>query len=98
MPLSRDEQILEYGWTALPCDPSQWGGNKKNNHNPTPQLCNQVPLPETPLIKAAMRYAKAELPEHTFNHSMRVFYYGNSSSCLPFPKCLRLSKRIQVWQ
>ncbi|KAI4852896.1 cyanamide hydratase [Aureobasidium sp. EXF-8845] len=85
MPLSRDEQILEYGWTALPCDPSQWGGDKKNNHNSTPQLCDQVPLPDTPLIKAALKHVKAELPEHTFNHSMRVFYYGMAIATQQFP-------------
>jgi len=76
MTLSRDEQIAEYGWTALPCDPAQWGGDKGNNRDPVPQLCSQVHLPDTPLVKAAMDHVKAELSEHTFNHSMRVFYYG----------------------
>jgi cyanamide hydratase len=85
MALSRDEQIAEYGWTALSCDPSQWGGDKKNNHDPVPQLCSQIPRPETPLVKAAMEYVKAELPEHTFNHSMRVFYYGTFCLLLYFP-------------
>jgi cyanamide hydratase len=75
---SRDEQIAEYGWTALSCDPSQWGGSKENTRDPVPQLCSNVPLPDTPLVKAAMDHVKAELPEHTFNHSMRVFYYGKS--------------------
>jgi cyanamide hydratase len=78
MSLSRDEQIAEYGWTALSCDPLRWGGNKQNNHDTKPQLCSQVPLPNTPLAKAAIEHVKAELPEHTFNHSMRVFYYGIS--------------------
>jgi hypothetical protein len=36
-------------------------------------------------IKAAMKYIEAELPDHTFNHSMRVFYYGNSPSNLLLP-------------
>jgi cyanamide hydratase len=85
MPLSRDEQILKYGWTALLYDPSQCSGNKKNNHNPTPQLYNQVPSPETPLIKAAMEHVKAKLPEHTFNHCMRVSYDGSSPSNLLLP-------------
>ncbi|KAI4743697.1 cyanamide hydratase [Aureobasidium sp. EXF-12298] len=85
MALSRDEQIAEYGWTALSCNPSQWGGNGKNNPEPMPQLCSQIPLPETPLVKAAMEYVKAELPEHTFNHSMRVFYYGMAIATQQFP-------------
>lgn len=73
---SREEQIAEYGWTSLPCDPAQWGGNKKYNKEPVVQLCKDVKLPDTPLVKAAIEHVKKELPEHTFNHSMRVFYYG----------------------
>lgn len=76
MSLSRDEQISEYGWTALSCDPEQWGGLTKYNKEPVPQLVKDVPLPDTPLVKAAMDHVKNELPVHTFNHSMRVFYYG----------------------
>lgn len=96
MSLSRDEQIAEYGWTALPCDPEQWGGNKKNNRDPVVQPCSQVHLPDTPLVKAAMEHVKNELPEHTFNHSMRVFYYGK-------PICLEFSRRTlsninQAWR
>lgn len=82
MSLSHDDQIAEYGWTALPCDPEQWGGHKKNNRDPVVQLCSQVPLPNTLLVKTAMDHVKNELPEHTFNHSMRVFYYGKPI-CLP---------------
>lgn len=76
MSLSRSEQIAEYGWTSLPCDPAKWGGNKKYNKEPVPQLCSSISLPDTALVKAAMEHVKQELPEHTFNHSMRVFYYG----------------------
>ncbi len=76
MSLSREQQIKEYGWSALSCDPKEWGGIKKYNKPPVPQLCSDVPLPDTAIVKAAMEYAKKELPEHTFNHSMRVFYYG----------------------
>ncbi|KAH0287048.1 cyanamide hydratase [Aureobasidium namibiae CBS 147.97] len=85
MALSRDEQIAEYGWTALPCDPSRWGGDKEYNTPPTRQLCSQVPLPDTPLVKAATEYVKSELPEHTFNHSMRVFYFGIAIATQQFP-------------
>jgi cyanamide hydratase len=94
MALSRDEQIAEYGWTALSCDPSQWGGDRKNTREPVPQLCSQIPLPETPLVMAAMEYVKAELPEHTFNHSMRVFYYGTFCLLLYFSPSKRNEKLI----
>lgn len=49
---------------------------KKSTKPPVPQLVKDITLPDTSIIKAAMEYAKAELPTQTFNHSMRVFYYG----------------------
>lgn len=79
MAISRDQQIKEYGWTALSCNPQEWGGVAEYNKAPVQQLCADVPLPDTPVVRAAMAYVKEELPEHTFNHSMRVFYYGTFS-------------------
>jgi len=83
MSISREQQIEEYGWTALSCDPKLWGGDKAYNTIPTPQLVADEPLPDTALAKAAFDYAKKELPTPTFNHSMRVFYYGISDPTLP---------------
>jgi hypothetical protein len=79
MALTREQQIKEYGWIALSCDPKVWGGTKPFNKEPVPQLCKDVPLPDTPLVNAAMEYVRKELPEYTFNHSMRVFYYGKEN-------------------
>jgi cyanamide hydratase len=79
MALARKQQIKEYGWIALSCDPKVWGGTKPFNKEPVPKLCKDVPLPDTPLVHAAMEYVRKELPEYTFNHSMRVFYYGNEN-------------------
>ena len=76
MPPSREAQIQEYGWGAVPCDPKQWVAMKKSTKPPVPQLVEDTPLPDTPIVKVAMEYAKAELPTQTFSHSMRVFYYG----------------------
>jgi len=82
---SRDEQIKEYGWTALSCDPQKWGGIVKYHKEPVPQLVADVVVPDTPIVKAAMEYVKNELPPHTFNHSMRVFYYGMAIAKQQFP-------------
>jgi hypothetical protein len=76
MTTSREEQIKEYGWSAVSRDPKQSGGLKKYNHIPTPLFVKDVAIPNSPLAKKVMEYAKAELPEPTFNHSMRLFYYG----------------------
>jgi len=85
-PSSRDAQILEYGWTAQSCDPATWGGNKEYNHAPAPQLCADVPLPSTPLAQRALSLMKSELPTPTYNHSLRVFYYGLAIARQQFPQ------------
>lgn len=64
---------------AVPCDPKKWAAMKTSTKAPVPQLVENTPLPDTSIVKSAMEYAKAELPAHTFNHSMRVFYYGMTS-------------------
>lgn len=69
---TRAAQVEEYGWTATPCDASQL----KLSAPPVPLLVKDRPLPDTAVAKASMEYAKAELPAHTFNHSLRVYYYG----------------------
>ena len=69
----------EYGWTAQPRDPAVVLHGQKNIHDPKPQLVQETNLPDTPLAKAITDYAKRELPEQTFNHSMRVYYYGISA-------------------
>lgn len=52
-------------------------GEKAAFKDPTPQLVKHVRLPDTPLAKRVLDYARQELNTGTFNHSMRVFYYGD---------------------
>lgn len=70
------DPIKTYGWTALPRDPSIVLNGKKNVKSPAPVKVDSISLPATELAKAVMKYAKNELKEETFNHSMRVYYYG----------------------
>jgi hypothetical protein len=86
MSVTREDAIKLYGWNALPVDPKlkTWLGDEKFVNKPVPQLCSQVQLPDTNVIKASLEYAKAELPRQTFNHSMRVFYYGALLYPCPF--------------
>lgn len=65
-----------YGWTAQPRDVSVFLGDKKVLNEPVSQTVDNISLPATPLAKAALEYARKELSEETFNHSMRVYYYG----------------------
>ena len=72
--------IQAYGWTARPRDPKLFLGEKAALQNPVPQLVESIRLPGTPLVKRVLDYAKQELNVGTFNHSMRVFYYGDKRS------------------
>lgn len=74
------DEIKEHGWTAQPRDPAAVLKGQKNIEDPQPQLVENIDLPDSPLAKAITEYAKRELPEQTFNHSMRVYYYGTTMS------------------
>ena len=74
------EAIRLYGWAAKPRDPAVFLEEKKNATVPVPQTVDSIKLPDTPIAKAVLDYARKELNSETFNHSMRVFYYG----VLPF--------------
>lgn len=70
------DPIREYGLTALPRDPKVLLNGAKNIKVPAAVTVSDIHLPDTPLAKKVMDYAKSELQEKTFNHSMRVYYYG----------------------
>ncbi|RJE21529.1 Cyanamide hydratase [Aspergillus sclerotialis] len=83
---NRAAQVEEYGWTAVSCDPKQRANTKPSTKPSVPQLVKDVPFPSTAVALAAIEYAKAELPTPTFNHSMRVFYYGLAIARQHFPE------------
>ena len=64
-----------YGWTAVPRSQKEllksadWSKTK-------PLRIEELPTPDSALAKRVQEYAKAELPEKVYNHSMRVYYYG----------------------
>lgn len=66
--------IATHGWTAVPRDASALNGQLKAA--PEAVTVDNVSLPDSSLAKEVLKYAKKELREETFNHSMRVFYYG----------------------
>lgn len=72
-----------HGWTAVPRDTSILLNGTKNVKDPRPVTVASIPLPETALAKKVLEYAQMELSEQTFNHSMRVYYYGTHGSDLP---------------
>ena len=77
--------IEEYGFSALARDPNVLLKGQKNNTEPQPQSVNDVSVPDTPLARKVQDYAKQELRAETYNHSMRVYYYGIAIAKQQFP-------------
>ena len=71
------DAITAYGWLAKSRDPKIYL-KEKVSRDPVPQTVDSIRLPDTPLATKVLEYAKQELNIGTFNHSMRVFYYGKS--------------------
>ena len=84
--------VATHGWTAVPRDPSILLEGKRNVHDPVPQKVDKVALPDSPLARKMLQYAKEELNEPTFNHSMRVYYYSTYYPLL-LPSFLQFSSR-----
>ncbi|KAL8871293.1 MAG: hypothetical protein Q9198_007448 [Flavoplaca austrocitrina] len=77
--------VKTYGWEAKPRDSSELLGGKKNVKEPEPQIVASIELPDSTLAKSVLKYAQTELSTPTFNHSMRVFYYGKAIHIQQFP-------------
>lgn len=69
-----DEKAV-HGWTAVPRDTAILLRDV-NKIDSTALTVEHILLPQSRLAKEVMAYAKKELNEQTFNHSMRVYYYG----------------------
>lgn len=65
----------QHGWTAVPRSLEKLIGSRKDAR-PTPLSVEDIPLPDSALVQEVTKYAKEHLPSETFNHSMRVYYYG----------------------
>lgn len=73
---NREDAIKSFGWTAKPRDPTVFLEGKKNLKEPVPQTVDSIRIPDTNLAQTILEYAKIELSAATYNHSMRVYYYG----------------------
>ena len=74
------DPVKAYGWTAMPRKVETLLSTRTDVKPPAPVSVKDVSLPDSPLAKAVHEYAKKELAPETFNHSMRVYYYGKDLS------------------
>jgi cyanamide hydratase len=80
---STNDPIAEHGWTAVPVDAEAIFKGRPYLHKPASVLVKDTHFPsDDPIVAKVQAYAKNHLPPQTYNHSMRVFYWGISP---PFP-------------
>ncbi|KAK1597279.1 cyanamide hydratase family HD domain-containing protein [Colletotrichum navitas] len=83
--MCQDEATLN-GWTAVPVDAGRIFGDLPFLNEPSPVSIRDISFPsDDPVVAQTLRYAKERLHAETFNHSMRVFYYGMTISKQQFP-------------
>ena len=76
-------EVEQHGWTAVPRSFKTLLEGKPYLNEPTSLVVDDIPWPIDDLVTRVQKYAKDELREETYNHSMRVFYFGKSLA--PFP-------------
>jgi len=77
--------IENYGWTAVPRKISALLEHSHASGDAPAVAVSSIPIPSSPLSKSVFEYAQRELPIETFNHSIRVFYYGSAILQYAFP-------------
>lgn len=76
-PAASADEIIEHGWTAVPVDAKEIFGDRPYQRKPPPVPAADIPFPSDDQIVAKVQaYAKEHLPLPTYNHSMRVYYFG----------------------
>jgi cyanamide hydratase len=70
-------EVSRNGWTAVPVDAKVLLQGKPYLHNPERLLVDDIKFPfDDPVVAKVYAYAKERLMKQTFNHSMRVYYFG----------------------
>ena len=63
-----------YGFNAVPRDPEVI---LKGHDKESPYIrMSEIAVPDTDVVRAVEEYVKKELSQETYNHSVRVYYYG----------------------
>lgn len=83
------DTIEQFGFTAVPRSLDKLIATQSTRKTSRPVTVDEVEFPDTPLARSIHAYAKENLPRQTYNHSMRVFYYGRAIVAQHFPswKC-----------
>lgn len=66
----------KHGFTAVPRSLDKLIADRPIKVTSKPVRVEDIDLSESPLAKTIQEYARENLPEQTYNHSMRVYYFG----------------------
>lgn len=72
---TKNAELSANGWSAVPRSFAKSLADVDKNKHAELSVPDASP-PSTDLAKKVHAFAKQQLPEKTFNHSMRVWYYG----------------------
>lgn len=73
------DDIALYGWTPVVRDHQALLSGKPYINEPSAVLVKDIQFPSDDVVAKVREHAKEKLPAPTFNHSMRVFYFGTAS-------------------
>ena len=72
------QEVGENGWTAVPVDAGQIFKDGPYINKPQLIPIEDIEFPSSdPIVSKSQHYVKERLPKQTYNHSLRVFYFGN---------------------
>lgn len=78
MATASEEQLN--GWTAVPLDAGKLFNGKAYRNMPSPIKVADISFPNHDVVVAKVQaHAKEKLSIETYNHSMRVYYYGKNT-------------------
>lgn len=71
------QDVAANGWTSMPANAGAIFVNGPFINKPDELPLGDLKFPfEDPVVSQTLKYAKEVLHPETFNHSMRVFFYG----------------------
>ncbi|KAF7597022.1 hypothetical protein BBP40_011388 [Aspergillus hancockii] len=81
------DEVEVNGWTSVPANAGAIFGDKSFINAVEALSIDEIKFPiNDPVVERTVGYAKTVLPLETFNHSMRVYYYGMAITKQQFPE------------
>ncbi|CAI7628407.1 unnamed protein product [Penicillium viridicatum] len=81
------QEIAANGWTSTPANAGAIFGDQPFINKPESLHLTDIKFPfDDPTVARTLKYAKETLHPETFNHSMRVYFYGMAITKQQFPE------------